>query len=84
LTNKGFRGIILNVEERGTAIPRRKERNKTMKKTLTVNQLIECLTAMKEQGYGENPVLYMDEDSMVHEIEEGTHDVWDDGAVILG
>jgi hypothetical protein len=64
--------------------PPRKERNKTMKKTLTVNQLIECLTAMKEQGYGENPVLYMDEDSMIHEIEEGTHDVWDDGAVILG
>ena len=55
-----------------------------MKKTITVNQLIECLTAMKEQGYGENPVLYMDEDSMVHEIKEGTHDVWKDGTVILG
>jgi hypothetical protein len=84
LTNEGFCGIILNVRGEGAAIPCRKERNKTMKKTLTVNQLIECLTAMKEQGYGDNPVLYMDEDSMVHEIEEGTHDVWEDGTVILG
>lgn len=45
-----------------------------MKKTITVNELLRQLTIMKELGFGEANVIYMDDLSITYNIEEGVHD----------
>ena len=47
-----------------------------MKNTLTVNELLEQLTNLKTAGYGDSPLVYMDVNSMIYDIEEGLHDIW--------
>jgi hypothetical protein len=59
-------------------------------KTLTINELAKQLATMIEMGYGKDPVVYMDEDSMIHFFDTGVHDIWerqrpdDSRIVILG
>ena len=47
-----------------------------MKNTLTVNELLEQLTNLKNAGYGDSPIVYMDVNSMTYDIEKGLHDIW--------
>lgn len=55
-----------------------------MKKCITVNELLRQLTIMKELGFGDAKVLYMDVDSMTYEVEEGVHDHYEKDFVVLG
>ena len=55
-----------------------------MNNTLTINELIEQLTRLQEMGMGDRKVVYMDIDSMTHTFDEGVHDVWPDGTIVLG
>ena len=55
-----------------------------MKKMITVNELLRQLTSMKELGFGDAKVLYMDEDSMTYAVEEGVHDTYDKEYLVLG
>lgn len=55
-----------------------------MKKSITVDELIRQLTVMKELGFGEAKVIYMDEDSMTYSLEEGVHDHYEKDFVVLG
>jgi hypothetical protein len=47
-----------------------------MKNTITVDKLLEQLTNLKKAGYGNSPIVYMDELSMTYDLEEGLHDIW--------
>ena len=55
-----------------------------MKKTITVNDLLRQLTTMKELGFGEAKVIYMDDLSMTYDLEEGVHDSREKDLVVLG
>ena len=55
-----------------------------MKKTITVNDLLRQLTTMKELGFGEAQVIYMDDLSITYNIEEGVHDHYGKNFVVLG
>ena len=55
-----------------------------MKKIITVNELLAQLTTMKELGYGEAKVIYMDELSITYNVEEGVHDSYGKDYVVLG
>ena len=55
-----------------------------MKKTITVNELLAQLTTMKELGFGDAKVLYMDENSMAYAVEEGVHDTYGEEYLVLG
>lgn len=55
-----------------------------MKKTITVNELLTQLTTMKELGFGEAKVIYMDDLSITYDIEEGVHDTYGKNFVVLG
>ena len=55
-----------------------------MKKIITVNELLAQLTIMKELGYGEAKVIYMDELSITYNVEEGVHDSYGKDCVVLG
>ena len=55
-----------------------------MKKTVTVNELLAQLTTMKELGFGEAKVIYMDDLSMTYNLEEGVHDSYEKDFVVLG
>ena len=55
-----------------------------MEKTITVNELIAQLTTMKELGFGEAKVIYMDDLSITYNIEEGVHDHYGKNFVVLG
>ena len=56
-----------------------------MKKTITINDLLAQLTAMKEQGFGDYKLAYMDENSMAYALEVGVHDYYEnDKVVVLG
>jgi hypothetical protein len=57
---------------------------KPMKKTITVNELLRQLTTMKELGFGEAKVIYMDELSITYNLEEGVHDNYGKDFVVLG
>lgn len=53
-------------------------------KYITVNELLAQLTIMKELGFGEAKVIYMDEFSMTYRMEEGIHDHYGKETVVLG
>jgi hypothetical protein len=56
-----------------------------MKKIITVNDLLAQLTAMKEQGFGDYKLAYMDENSIAYALEIGVHDYYEnDKIVVLG
>lgn len=56
-----------------------------MKKTITVNELIERLKIMESIGYGEAQVWFRDYNDMDWELTEGILDCADDyTAVVLG
>jgi hypothetical protein len=55
-----------------------------MKKTITVNELLAQLTTMKELGFGEAKVIYMDDLSITYNMEEGVHDHYGKDFVVLG
>lgn len=54
------------------------------KKCITVNELLRQLQVMKELGFGESKVIYMDETSFTYEMEEGVHDHYGTEFVVLG
>lgn len=54
------------------------------KKCITVNELLAQLTTMKELGFGEAKVIYMDELSITYNVEEGVHDHYGEKFVVLG
>lgn len=55
-----------------------------MKKTITVNELLRQLTTMKELGFGEAKVIYMDDLSITYNVGEGVHDSYGKDFVVLG
>lgn len=55
-----------------------------MKKTITVQDLINQLTTLAENGYANAPVIYLDENDMSHEFDNGVHDIYDATTVVLG
>lgn len=54
------------------------------KKCITVNELLRQLQVMKELGFGESKVIYMNETSFTYEVEEGVHDNYGTEFVVLG
>lgn len=55
-----------------------------MKKCITVNELLHQLTTMKELGFGDARVIYMDDLSITYNVEEGVHDHYGGKFVVLG
>jgi hypothetical protein len=55
-----------------------------MQKTVTVDELIAQLTAMKELGYGEAKVIYMDDLSITYNLKEGVSGNLGKNFVVLG
>ncbi len=55
-----------------------------MKKTVTVNELLDQLTAMQELGCGEAKVIYMDDLSITYNLEEGVSGNVGKNLVVLG
>lgn len=55
-----------------------------MKKIITVNDLLAQLTAMKEDGFGNAQLIYMDNDSIGYPLEVGVHDHYEKNVVVLG
>lgn len=51
---------------------------------MTVNELLTQLQTLKELGYGNNEVIYLDENDISHDFESGVHDIYDKKTIVLG
>ena len=48
--------------------------NTKMKKTITVNELLDQLQRLKDYGCGEHKLYFRDWNDIDHEVEEGVYD----------